>query len=112
MFYKNQLKRVLLHLNCFKNVTVLLVLLNCLTSVVVCSESNKPPKLLIVSFGGLRWDYLNNITGLVNFDYLKNNGASARYVNSGKLTESLPSQWSIATGINLLNLTFVLIVYI
>lgn len=97
----NQSKRVALVVKfIFKNEMLLLrLLLNCFfVTSVLGGDLNEPPKLLIVSFGGLRWDYLNNLTDLENFNYLKNYGAYAEYINPGFLTESLPSQWSIVTG--------------
>ena len=55
-------------------------------------------KVLIVSFDGFRWDYLNNIDGLVNFDRMAREGVKVPYMNATFSTVTFPNHYSIATG--------------
>ena len=58
------------------------------------------PKLLVISFSGLRWDYLKNYNESIisNFNYLQSIGSHADYVTNNFVTDSLSNQWSIVTG--------------
>ena len=56
------------------------------------------PLLLLISFDGFRWDYLNH-HNLTNFDSLKQNGTYADYIYNQFVTVTLPNHWSIVTGL-------------
>ncbi len=66
------------------------------------TRADKPPKLVLISFGGLRWDYLDNINNLQNFKLLKSISSYPDCVTNDFISESLPSQWSMVTGVYLL----------
>lgn len=70
----------------------------CLSFVLVlCSmlaEAHKhssKPMLLLVSFDGFRWDYLNKFE-LTNFQKLKSNGSHAEYIYNSFVTVTFPSK--------------------
>lgn len=63
------------------------------------TENDKVPKLLVFSFGGLRWDYMKT-HNLTNFKYLQSIGSYTDYITNQYSTESVPNQWSIVTGLN------------
>lgn len=70
-----------------------------LASISNAENTDKIPKLLIVSFGGLRWDYLKKYQDLKNFNYLKRIGSYSNYITNSFVSESVPNQWSIITGL-------------
>lgn len=70
------------------------------------SKAGEPPKLVLISFGGLRWDYLDDVDNLNNFKSLKSVGSYSDYVTNNFVSESLPNQWSIVTGIVLKGLYY------
>ena len=51
--------------------------------------SNKP-LMLLVSFDGFRWDYLNKFN-LTNFNYLKSIGSHAEFIYNSFATVTFPS---------------------
>lgn len=59
------------------------------------------PLLLLVSFDGFRWDYLNHhnqANDLVHFEWLKQHGSYADFINSSFSTVTFPNHWTLVTG--------------
>jgi predicted AlkP superfamily pyrophosphatase or phosphodiesterase len=56
------------------------------------------PLLLLVSFDGFRWDYLNH-HNLTNFNRLKIMGSHADYIYNSFSTVTFPNHWTIVTGL-------------
>ena len=60
--------------------------------------------LLLVSFDGFRWDYLDLVKSrgrkTPNFDFLIKNGAKAETVKNAFVTTTWPNHWTIATGMH------------
>jgi ectonucleotide pyrophosphatase/phosphodiesterase family member 5 len=55
------------------------------------------PYLILISFDGFRWDYVNR--GITpNFDYISENGVSAKSLRSCFPTKTFPNHISIVTG--------------
>ena len=69
-------------------------------------------KVLLVSFDGFRWDYLNNIPGLVNFERLRREGVSVPYMNNTFSTVTFPNHYSIATGNVHISIYYPLLAYV
>ncbi|CAF0706694.1 unnamed protein product [Brachionus calyciflorus] len=59
---------------------------------------NDLPTLLLVSFDGFRWDYID-MYNLTNFNYLKNLGSHADYIRNSFSTVTFPNHWTIVTGL-------------
>jgi len=57
------------------------------------------PLLLLVSFDGFRWDYLNH-HNLTNFNSLKQNGTYADFIYNSFATVTFPNHWTIVTGLH------------
>lgn len=55
-------------------------------------------KLLLVSMDGFRWDYLEQMAPLPNFDRVVRAGTKAPYVNNTFVTVTFPTHYTIATG--------------
>ena len=55
------------------------------------------PILLLVSFDGFRWDYLN-YHNLSNFNKLKLMGSHADFIYNSFSTVTFPNHWTIVTG--------------
>lgn len=55
------------------------------------------PLLLLVSFDGFRWDYLQKYH-LENFEWLKTHGSYADFINSSFSTVTFPNHWTLVTG--------------
>jgi predicted AlkP superfamily pyrophosphatase or phosphodiesterase len=64
----------------------------------VCTTfSQCQPYVILISFDGFRWDYVNrNIS--THFDYIKENGVSAKSLRSCFPTKTFPNHISIVTG--------------
>ena len=77
--------------------TILFTYLNQFSVIRTHSHSSEP-LLLLVSFDGFRWDYLNN-HNLTNFNSLKEDGAYSDYIINNFVTVTLPNFWSIVTGL-------------
>eukprot|EP00493_Phyllostaurus_siculus_P026089 UN26434 len=74
--------------------TTLLILL-----LIQCATAGKyADKLLLISYDGFRYDYLDNVT-TPNFDYLAEQGVKAPYINGTFITKTFPSHFTIATGL-------------
>lgn len=65
---------------------------------VINPQQSAQPMLLLVSFDGFRWDYLN-MYNLTNFNYLKNLGSHADYIINSFSTVTFPNHWTIVTGL-------------
>jgi ectonucleotide pyrophosphatase/phosphodiesterase family protein 5 len=60
-------------------------------------QAQKQPYVILISFDGFRWDYVNR--GITpNFDFMKENGASAISLRSCFPTKTFPNHTSIITG--------------
>ncbi|XP_039260600.2 bis(5'-adenosyl)-triphosphatase enpp4-like isoform X2 [Styela clava] len=69
-------------------------------SMILCwSHAKSAPKLLVISFDGFRWDYLDK-TDTPNFDRIANNGVRAKWVKDSFLTVTFPNHYTIATGLH------------
>jgi ectonucleotide pyrophosphatase/phosphodiesterase family protein 1/3 len=62
-------------------------------------NSSKLSSLLLISFGGFRWDYLNIYNDLSNFNNLKSVSSYAEYISSVFPSQSATNQWSMVTGL-------------
>jgi ectonucleotide pyrophosphatase/phosphodiesterase family member 5 len=62
------------------------------------SSTIDKPLLLLISFDGFRWDYLNKYK-LKNFNKLKNEGSSSDYIINSFATITFPNHWTIVTGL-------------
>lgn len=62
-------------------------------------DEHREMKLLVVSFDGFRWDYLNNRTKTENFNIFKNKGVAARNgLKNAFLTKTFPNHFTLVTG--------------
>ncbi|XP_061610106.1 ectonucleotide pyrophosphatase/phosphodiesterase family member 5 [Phyllopteryx taeniolatus] len=57
------------------------------------------PKLLLVSFDGFRWDYVNRVP-TPNFHILMEEGVTVEQVESAYITKTLPNHYSLVTGLH------------
>ena len=55
-------------------------------------------RVLLVSMDGFRWDYLDTIGPLPNFERMARAGSRAPYVNNTFVTQTFPTHYTIATG--------------
>lgn len=87
---------------------IALLLLVCRLNLSSCDKqaAKTIPKLLVISFGAFRWDYLTtakttrNESSVETLNYLQSIGSHADYVTNNFVTDSLSNQWSIVTGLN------------
>ncbi|XP_051909422.1 ectonucleotide pyrophosphatase/phosphodiesterase family member 5 [Hippocampus zosterae] len=56
------------------------------------------PKLLLVSFDGFRWDYVNRVP-TPNFHILMEEGVTVERVENVYITKTLPNHYSLVTGL-------------
>ena len=59
-------------------------------------------RLIIISFDGMRWDYLDKFgisKNYKNFEYLRQNGVRTEYLKSQFVSKTFPNHWTIATGL-------------
>lgn len=75
----------------------LLIILISISSI-KCESSNKNPLLLLISFDGFRWDYLQHYN-LTNFNYLKQIGSYSDFLYSSFSTVTFPNHWTLVTGL-------------
>lgn len=75
----------------------LLVLLVVFLRSCLCAVS-KSPLLIVVSFDGFRYDYLNK-TDTPNFGRLAADGVRAPWIEARFITKTFPNHFSIATGL-------------
>jgi ectonucleotide pyrophosphatase/phosphodiesterase family protein 5 len=75
------------------------LILTAITPPATAHKHSSNPLLLVVSFDGFRWDYLN-MHQLPNFNYLKSFGAHADLTQSEFVTLTFPNHWSLATGMH------------
>lgn len=68
--------------------------------IVNCHKHSEKPLLLLISFDGFRWDYLQK-HNLTNFNYLKSVGSHAEWINNSFATVTFPNHWTIVTGFSL-----------
>lgn len=92
---------------CLHHVIALLLLCNLNLSSCDKQADKTIPKLLVISFGAFRWDYLTttkttkrNESAVETLNYLQSIGSHADYVTNNFVTDSLSNQWSIVTGLN------------
>ena len=87
-------------MNIFIVFTYINALLLLCVSVIVSHNSN--PLLLLVSFDGFRYDYLQKVAQshqkTPNFDRLRQEGVEALHVKNRFITKTFPNHYSIATG--------------
>ena len=64
-------------------------------------ESAENAKLLLISFDGFRWDYLQRVgrTRAPNFYRLIDNGVHPKYINNAFVTKTFPNHWTMVTGL-------------
>ena len=76
------------------------------TAVAAASAPEKPDNkfYLMISFGGFRYDYLDMVKRkgrqTPNFDFLINSGVKAEHMRSSFSPSTMPSHWTLATGLN------------
>jgi len=63
----------------------------------VLANQNKKPKVLLISFDGFRWNYLQR-TSTPNFDELINSGVKAKWIEDVYVSQTFPNHYTIATG--------------
>nr|XP_020459248.1 ectonucleotide pyrophosphatase/phosphodiesterase family member 5 [Monopterus albus] len=56
------------------------------------------PKLLLVSFDGFRWDYVDRVP-TPNFHSLMNEGVTVEQVENAYITKTFPDHYSLVTGL-------------
>ncbi|KAH9520365.1 Bis(5'-adenosyl)-triphosphatase enpp4, partial [Bulinus truncatus] len=56
-------------------------------------------KVLLISFDGFRYDYLNKASNIKNFKKLIDSGVTMPYMNNTFLTRTFPSHYTMATGL-------------
>ncbi|KAL4630511.1 ectonucleotide pyrophosphatase/phosphodiesterase family member 5 [Arapaima gigas] len=76
------------------NYLVIVILLTVLSS---CSPGELN-KLLLVSFDGFRWDYLQRVT-TPNFDALIKDGVQVKHVENVYITKTYPNHYTMVTGL-------------
>lgn len=62
-------------------------------------EGSGGGKLLLVSFDGFRWDYINRVP-TPNFDAIMRHGVQVERVRNTYVTKSLPNHYSLVTGLH------------
>jgi predicted AlkP superfamily pyrophosphatase or phosphodiesterase len=67
-------------------------------STVNSHKHSTEPLLILVSFDGFRWDYLNT-HNLTNFNTLKNDGVYTDYIYNAFATVTFPNHWTLVTGL-------------
>ena len=68
-----------------------------LSLILLVISSQAQPYVLLISFDGFRWDYIDR--GITpNFDYIKVNGVSAKSLRPCFPTKTFPNHLSIITG--------------
>jgi predicted AlkP superfamily pyrophosphatase or phosphodiesterase len=55
-------------------------------------------RVLLISMDGFRWDYLDKMAPLPNFERMEREGTRAQYINNTFMTSTFPTHYSIATG--------------
>ncbi|XP_046361866.2 ectonucleotide pyrophosphatase/phosphodiesterase family member 5-like [Haliotis rufescens] len=61
-------------------------------------KASSPPKLLVISFDGFRWNYLER-TDTPHFDvFLKNGAHSKNGLKNAFITKTFPNHYTLATG--------------
>ncbi|XP_034006312.1 ectonucleotide pyrophosphatase/phosphodiesterase family member 5 [Trematomus bernacchii] len=61
-------------------------------------SAKERPKLLLVSFDGFRWDYINRVPTL-NFHNIIDNGVMVEHVENVYITKTYPNHYSLVTGL-------------
>lgn len=56
------------------------------------------PKLLLVSFDGFRWDYIDRVP-TPNFNVIMKEGVKVKQVESAYITKTFPNHYSLVTGL-------------
>lgn len=56
------------------------------------------PKLLLLSFDGFRWDYINRVP-MPNFKSIMDEGVKVKQVESTYITKTFPNHYSLVTGL-------------
>ncbi|XP_061602757.1 ectonucleotide pyrophosphatase/phosphodiesterase family member 5 [Cololabis saira] len=56
------------------------------------------PKLLLVSFDGFRWDYIDRVP-TPNFRSVMDEGVKVEYVENAYITKTFPNHYSLVTGL-------------
>ncbi|XP_008277845.1 ectonucleotide pyrophosphatase/phosphodiesterase family member 5 [Stegastes partitus] len=56
------------------------------------------PKLLLVSFDGFRWDYIDRVP-TPNFHSIMDEGVQVEYVETAYITKTFPNHYSLVTGL-------------
>lgn len=56
------------------------------------------PKLLLVSFDGFRWDYIDRVP-MPNFRTVMDEGVKVEYVENAYITKTFPNHYSLVTGL-------------
>ena len=53
---------------------------------------------MVILFDGFRWDYIQDIPDLPGFQWIKENGVKADYLQPAFPTTSYPNYYSLMTG--------------
>jgi ectonucleotide pyrophosphatase/phosphodiesterase family protein 5 len=62
------------------------------------AKINSKPTVLLVSFDGFRWDYMDK-TATPNFDSIVKTGVKAKYIKNAFVTKTFPNHFTIVTGL-------------
>lgn len=57
------------------------------------------PTLILISFDGFRWDYLDKKVETPNFDAIIRNGVKAKHLINTFVTKTFPNHYTIVTGL-------------
>ena len=63
-----------------------------------CCLCNESPLLLLISFDGFRWNYLDR-TNTPNFDKLIQHGVKAKWTEDVFVSQTFPNHYTLATGL-------------
>ncbi|UYV73546.1 ENPP4 [Cordylochernes scorpioides] len=74
------------------------LILTCLYNFTSVRSKSAYPLLLVISFDGFRYDYLDKVK-LPNFSELIRDGVRAQWMDNLFITKTLPNHFSIATGL-------------
>ncbi|XP_076802715.1 ectonucleotide pyrophosphatase/phosphodiesterase family member 5-like [Clavelina lepadiformis] len=80
-----------MHMPCIKVITLLVCCL-------LFCHCQKTPKVLLISFDGFRWNYLNRID-TPNFDKLIKSGVKAKWLQDVFVSQTFPNHYTLATGL-------------
>lgn len=80
------------------SLTLVFILLVCRSSASTRHIRLSQPTVILVSFDGFRWDYMDKVS-TPNFDYIVQNGVKAKHIVNTFVTKTFPNHYTIVTGL-------------